>query len=133
LPEFRREASVRSWLYAIALRVVADRRRKQRLRRWLWLERGSDTAADAEPIDPTTPEDTLAQRRATRRVYAVLDRLSERDRSLILLFELEGLPASEIAGIVKTSENGVWVALHRARARFRRIYVELFVRDGRTE
>jgi RNA polymerase sigma-70 factor (ECF subfamily) len=132
LPDFRGEASVRSWLYAIALRVVAARRRKQRLRRWLWLGSGKDDAPDA-PIDPTTPEVILARRRATHQVYRVLDRLSERDRTLILLFELEGLPAREIAAVIRTSENGVWVGLHRARSRFRKLYVELFASDGRSE
>jgi RNA polymerase sigma-70 factor, ECF subfamily len=127
LSAFRGDSSVRTWLYAIAVRVVAARRRKQRLRRMLWLESGNEAE---EALDEATPEQVLEKRGATRTVYAVLERLSERDRTLILLFELEGLPAREIARVVGSSENAVWVGLHRARARFRKLFVELFPEPG---
>ena len=56
----------------------------------------------------------------------VLERLSERDRVLIVSFELEGLSASEIQDILGLSANAVWVGLHRARKRFRNVFVELY-------
>jgi RNA polymerase sigma-70 factor (ECF subfamily) len=128
LPDFRGEASLKTWLYSIAVRVVVARRRKQRLRRLLWLERGEDT--HAEPVEEETPETLSEGRQATRIVHAVLDRLSERDRSLIVLFELEGLPGEEIAAVLGTSENAVWVGLHRARARFRQQFSTLYAAEG---
>jgi len=36
LPEFRGESAITTWLYAITVRVVVDRRRKEKWRRLLW-------------------------------------------------------------------------------------------------
>jgi RNA polymerase sigma-70 factor, ECF subfamily len=130
LGSVRPDASARTWLYAIAARVVAGRRQKRRLRRLLWLESGADNPERSEPIDPRTPEHELEWHEASRRVQAVLERLAERDRALLVLFELEGFSARDIAKVVGASENSVWVGLSRARARFRKIFCELFGSEG---
>ena len=127
--EFRGSASARTWLYAIALRVVVARRRKRRLRRLLFWEKSAESEPDALAEHMATPERLADRREATLQVHAVLERLSERDRSLLLLFELEGMPANAIAEVVGLSENAVWVGLHRARARFREAFVELYGED----
>ena len=123
--DFRGDASVRTWLYAISVRVVSGWRRKQRLRRLFFLEPKHDEAVP-EPIDPATPFSVVASKHAAQAVNRVLERLSERDRVLILLFEIEGLSAAEIETVLDLTPNGVWVALHRARARFRKIFVDLY-------
>lgn len=127
LPQFRGESSLRTFLYSIALRVVVARRRKRKLRRLLFLEREADLA---ERVEPDTPHAVAERNQAAAMVTRVLDRLSERDRALIVLFELEGLPASEIAHVVGSSPNAVWVGIHRARGRFRAAYLELFGERG---
>lgn len=127
LPDFRGESSLRTFLYSIALRVVVARRRKRKLRRLLFLEREAELAPRDELA---TPHAEAERSQAAAVVTRVLDRLSERDRALIVLFELEGLPASEIAPIVGSSPNAVWVGIHRARARFRAAFVELFGERG---
>ena len=43
------------------------------------------------------PGDELERRQAIARVYRVLDRLPERQRRVLILFELEGLSTQEIA------------------------------------
>jgi RNA polymerase sigma-70 factor (ECF subfamily) len=123
--DFRGDASVRTWLFAIAVRVVAGYRRKQKLRRLFFMEpRVSDEPP--EVVDPRTPLSAVSSRRATEAVNRVLERLSERDRTLIVSFELEGLSATEIQKILGLSANAVWVGLHRARKRFRKVFVELY-------
>ena len=123
--DFRGDASVRTWLYAIALRVVSAWRRKQRLRRLFFLESQRDDDVP-EPIDPKTPFSVVASKHATEAVNRVLERLSERDRTLIVCFELEGLSAAEVQTILGLTSNGVWVAHHRARKRFRKLFVDLY-------
>ena len=62
-------------------------------------------------------------------VYAILDKLSERDRALLIMFELEGLPIGQITDVLGISESNAWVSLHRARGRFRKIYARRFGRE----
>src|SRR4051794_34939673 len=94
LPEFRGDAKIATWLYAITLRVVQDHRRKARWRRWLRLEpRLTDGPA------PPTPLEAFETRRATEITYRLLDTLPEAERSALILFEIEGLSGEQIAAI----------------------------------
>jgi len=127
LPEFRAESSARTWLYAITLRVVSSRRRQARLRRLLLLratpELQEERSPAASPLGSAVREETASM------VYAVLEKLSERDRTLLISFELEGLPASELTVALGISETNLWVSLHRARTRFRNAYWKRFGRQ----
>jgi RNA polymerase sigma-70 factor (ECF subfamily) len=124
LPDFRGDAPITTWLYAITVRVVIDRRRKDKWRRLIWQRAESELQTDQPPVE--TPLGTVLRERATRAVYAILEGMSERDRTLLILFELEGLPAQEISKVLAMSEGNVWVALHRARSRFRSAYLDRF-------
>jgi RNA polymerase sigma-70 factor, ECF subfamily len=119
LPSFRGDAQLTTWLYAITVRVVSARRRKARLRQLLFLQVKAELELDAQPFE--APAERLHRQQATRVVYAVLDRLSERDRTLLISFELERLSVAEIAAVLAMSENSVCVGLHRARERFRKL------------
>lgn len=116
LPAFRPDARVTTWLYEITLRVVRGWRRRAFWRRWLRLPDRGD-AADV-PSESAGPLQVLEAKRATELVYRALDRLRESDRTLLILFEIEGLSGQEIAGLTGVSLGTVWVRLHRARARF---------------
>ena len=117
LPEFRGEAEVTTWLYAITLRVVRDMRRKARWRRWLRL---GPEDSDHAPTQTPSPLQVLEGRRAAELTYAILDKLPEAERSALILFELEGLAGEEIAALTGEAVGTVFVRLHRARARFRK-------------
>jgi RNA polymerase sigma-70 factor (ECF subfamily) len=117
LSSFRGESKLTTWLYSITVRVVHARRRKARWRALLSLQ--ARVEFELAPATSETPADGLQRQQATRIVYAVLDRLSERDRTLLVSFELERLTTAEIADILRLSENSVSVGLHRARDRFR--------------
>ena len=126
---FRGDSKLTTWLYAITVRVVSARRRKARLRALLFLEAKAAFEVDTETVE--SPENNLHRAHATRVVYSVLEHLSERDRTLLILFELERLPTSEIATIYEMSENNVSVSLHRARDRFRKLLRKHFPEDAR--
>lgn len=115
LAGFRGESALTTWLYAITVLVVNARRKKERWRRLLW--RRAEPELAAEPADAPSAEHGRAE--TSRIVYSVLDALKERDRTLLILFELEQLPGAEVAAIAGVSEDNLWVALSRARARFK--------------
>jgi RNA polymerase sigma-70 factor, ECF subfamily len=123
LSSFRGEAKVTTWLYEITLRVSRSWRRRRRIRRWLGLEH--QASAGALISDRASPLQELETRQATATVYAILDRLPERDRTILVLFEIERLPGHEISALERTSLNNVWSRIRRARARFLKIYQRL--------
>lgn len=113
LETFRGDARLSTWLYRITLNVMRNHRRKARLRRFLRLD-----DVDVVPSDDLNPEDhaRAAQRRQV--VYRVLEALSDRHRTLLILFEIEGLSGAEIADLIGSNTNSVFVQLHRARRAF---------------
>jgi len=127
LPEFRGDAAIKTWLYAVTARVVIDRRRKDRWRRLLFRRATPELEADYENVE--SPQRSTEREQARAMVYAILDKLSERDRALLIMFELEGLPIGQITDVLGISENNAWVSLHRARERFRKIYARRFGRE----
>ena len=117
LPEFRGDAKMSTWLYRITERVVRDSRRKERLRAWLRRTRRDDVERSLTTT-LETPADALEREQARASVYAVLDRLPEKYRRMLVLFEMEGLSGEEIADLTGVKLATVWVHLHRARAQF---------------
>ena len=51
-------------------------------------------------------------------MYRILDRLGEKYRRALVLFELEELSGEEIAALTGLKLATVWVHLHRGRALF---------------
>jgi RNA polymerase sigma-70 factor, ECF subfamily len=121
LGSFRSEAALTTWLYGISVFVVNGRRKKERWRRVLWRRAEPELQLDYDQSLPAVEQD-FERAEASRLVYSVLNDLSERDRTLMILFELERLPGAEIASILGISEPNVWVCLTRARARFKKAF-----------
>ncbi len=127
LPEFRGQSAITTWLYGITVRVVSHRRSKERWRRMLFARAEPELRVERETVE--TPLGSVLREQAASIVYAVLDGLSERDRTLLIMFEIEGLPVASIGEVLSMSEENVYVSLHRARARFRKVHSK---RYGRT-
>lgn len=125
LTSFRGEAALTTWLYAITVLVVSGRRRKARWRNLIWRKAEPELQLQHDSALPALQQD-FERAEASRMVYAVLNELSERDRTLLILFELERLSGSEIALILELKEANVWVGLSRARARFRKAFESRF-------
>jgi len=131
LPSFRGDSSLSTWLYGITEKVVRHRRRTDRLRHWL-AGSTNDVAKDIPSIGPSQHE-CLEQKERLARLYRVLDRLSEKDREILILFELEELPGASIAELLGIKIGNVWLRLHRARERFLKAFQEDETRVGAAE
>ena len=114
LGAFRGEAKLSTWLYRITENVVRDRRRKESR---LWLRNLiAGNEHNRAPAGPT-PLERLEARRQSELVYRVLDSMKEDQRTVLILFELEGHSGEEVAELTGTRPETVWVRLHRARLR----------------
>lgn len=115
LPSFRGDAKITTWLYRVTRNVVRDRRRKERVRQWLF---GGDAARVERVPAASTPDLSLELRQETERVYQALDGMSEKYRTVLVMFELEEFSGEQIAEIMSAKLETVWVWLHRARTQF---------------
>lgn len=119
--EFRGEASVSSWLYTIARSYCIKQRRRSKFAPAY--EESLDDAAGSEaarlPDPARAPEDTVAVRQEEDALRRAIAELPERSREIVVLRDIEGLTAPEVAEVVGLSVEAVKSRLHRARLALR--------------
>lgn len=112
LPDFRGDASLKTWLYTITLnhcRRVRQKRQRQQLLRAPF-EKLQNWLSGAP-----TPEESTARRESDRHLWSAVDSLSEKHRLPFILRYVHGLTALEIAEILALNEGTVHSRLHYAR------------------
>jgi RNA polymerase sigma-70 factor (ECF subfamily) len=115
---FRGEASVSTWLYTIARSFCIKSRRRPRSAPVAELSLESDRPAAAAAMADSSPApDRLVEDHETRSALdAALASLSVPHREVIVLRDVEGLSAGEVAEVTGLSVDAVKSRLHRARA-----------------
>ena len=114
LPQFRREASVSTFLYRIVVNVVNDEfRRLEKARLAVSIEDHELTSQWADP------EHALERDQLQRAVDDALLRLSAPDRAILILHYQEERSYEEIAAILGLPMGTVKTNLYRARQRLK--------------
>ncbi len=118
LPEFEGRSSLKTWVFAIALRVASDWRRSQR--RKGGLASLDVIAPDGEVHDDRAvcPAGALEQAQAVRLLHRLLDELDDDKRTVFVLAELEQTTAPEIAELLGIPLNTAYSRLRAARIEF---------------
>ncbi|MBL8938126.1 MAG: sigma-70 family RNA polymerase sigma factor [Archangium sp.] len=117
LPTLDALADAEAWLYAITVNVVRTRRRVERFRRWF---QRPETEGQRVPATSASAVEHLERRDAERLVLDAMQTLSDRDREVLVLFELEGRSGQEVSRLMGAPVDRIWVWLFRARQRFAR-------------
>ena len=118
IKNFDFRSSLLTWIYKITVNECYDYLRKKRVRKLVYESDFSEEDAQrmeaSDPaIDPAAPMDKqLAQRDL---VTKLLSKVSEEDRSLIMLKEVEGHSVEELAAMTGLNENTIKVKLFRTR------------------
>jgi RNA polymerase sigma-70 factor (ECF subfamily) len=109
--DFRGDARLSTWLYRLTVNVVLMHRRAAKSRPLLVGE-----AVAAPPKDQRLlPDEQVARKRRMAAFYRMIDRLSEKKRTVFVLHELDGLTPQEIAKIVEAPVLTVRTRLFYAR------------------
>lgn len=117
------EGEIRPWLFTVAMNLVRDRARKNERRQRLLS--GAPTMMSVE----TRPDDRVEQIEDIESVRAALEKLSDRDRQLLMMRE-EGFKYEEIAGVIGVAPASVGTLIARALKRFIEAYKSLGAADG---
>jgi RNA polymerase sigma-70 factor (ECF subfamily) len=127
LDQLRAPEVFEPWLYRLTVNAAYDYMRRQKRRpeaRMADLSEQQVTAADADAGGKARDEET---RKAGLRefVQTLLGQVSEEDRILLTLKEVEGLSLKELETIYKVNENALKVRLFRARQRVLKAFESL--------
>ena len=116
---FQGHCSFFTWLYKIAVNTTLSHLRKNRLRSFFSLEKLQEDGTNTQILDQLTDKrgadrDTYL-RELQEKLNEALQKLSIPHRTVITLFEIDGLSHSDIAEVMGCSEGTVRSRLHYAK------------------
>jgi RNA polymerase sigma-70 factor (ECF subfamily) len=126
-------SSLLTWIYKITVNECYDYLRKKKVRKLVYESDFSQDEAERmdrteTPVERSRPIDqSLAQRDL---VIKLLDKVSEEDRELLMLKEVEGHSVEELAALTGLNENTIKVKLFRARQKLVKAAQRLLPRYG---
>ena len=134
LDRFERRSSLRTWVLGIVVNSARSRARRER--RAVTVSSESAPVVDparflppdhprwphhwaAEPTEWRTPEAELLAGETRKVMREAIDALPSAQREVLVLRDVEGLPAAEVCNILALTDTHQRVLLHRARSRVR--------------
>lgn len=123
---FEGRSSLKTWLFHILLnraRSAAGREQRAGRPEHDVDERFDRSGAWATPPEPWADraDDRVVAERLAARVQELLPQLPDSQRQVVMLRDLEGLPADDVAALVGVTDGHQRVLLHRGRAHLRQL------------
>jgi RNA polymerase sigma-70 factor (ECF subfamily) len=112
LGKLERSGSISAWLYKVTVNVCHDARRRQRP--WAAVEE-----AERLPATAADPQQSAGQAERRRALDLSLRLLSERERTAVVLRDLEGLSTEEVARVLCSSEATVRSQIRQGRMKMK--------------
>jgi len=111
-------SSLITWIYKITVNECFDYLRKKKVRKLVYeSDLSEDEVRRVENTEPSVDRQQPADESLARRDYVLklLTRVSEEERMLLMLKEVEGHSVEELAQMTGMNENTIKVKLFRAR------------------
>ena len=119
ISHFKGQSSFFTWLYRIAVNATLTHLKRNRLRKFFSFENLDQEITQTEVLEvlaerTQTDKSTLVNE-LQEKLNEALQRLSLKHRTVVVLFEIEGLSHQEIAQVMECSEGTVRSRLHYAK------------------
>jgi RNA polymerase sigma-70 factor (ECF subfamily) len=116
---FKGDSSFFTWLYRIAINASLTHLKRTRMRRFFSFENLSEEVSQSELAealaDKFQSDKPTLIKELQEKLNEALQRLSLNHRTVVILFEIEGLSHQEIAQVMECSEGTVRSRLHYAK------------------
>lgn len=122
--QFKGESKLFTWVYRIAVTQSLDfLRSKKSKKRFGFISSlfGDDNRPLHEPVDFHHPGVALDRKEDAAKLFAIINKLPENQRTAIILNKVEGLSYQEIADIMQVSAAAVESLLHRGKQNLRKM------------
>ena len=141
IDRFEGRSTLRTWLFHVLMYRINERQRRQMKFRALPFEEdhvvdpdrfrdSGDRWAGHWASPPTSwnsvPDERVAEQELIEQIRTLVDDLPPRQRAVLILRDIEGLPASDVCDVLGITDGSERVLLHRARSRIRN-GVELYL------
>ncbi|MEN2284328.1 RNA polymerase sigma factor [Algoriphagus sp. SE2] len=132
---FRKDASVSTWIYRIAVNKSLDFLRKKNSQKRFGLftslyKKDSGELA-IEQTDFIHPGIKMEQKEDARLLFQVIDTIPENQRTIFILTQIEGLGQKEVAEIMQISRKAVESLLKRAKNNLKKELEKMFPERGK--
>lgn len=115
---FDYRSSLITWIYKITVNECFDYLRKKKVRKLVYeSDLSEDEVRRVENTEPATDRAPRTDQRLASQDYMIklLAKVSEEERTLLMLKEVEGYSVEELADMTRLNENTIKVKLFRAR------------------
>jgi RNA polymerase sigma-70 factor (ECF subfamily) len=131
IKDFRGDAAFATWLFTVVRSFCIKKRRVSKFAPTGTVSLDEDPSVTQVASKAPLPDEAAASQELSRALSAAIDALDEANREVLLLRDVEGLTAPEVADVLGISVDAVKSRLHRARVQVRTRLAPLFPKgDG---
>lgn len=120
LSKFREKSSFYTWLYRIGVNLTLTFLKKRKIRQFFSFDQASDDGGMSKDLEAVSSTSTTSVKKALNnelheKLNEALSKLSDKHRTIVVLFEIDGLGHKEIAKIMSCTEGTVRSRLFYAK------------------
>ena len=120
LKKFKGKSSFFTWLYRIGVNITLSHLKRKKKRRFLSFDQISEENGSGKEFDKFSSSESSSVRNTLlnelhEKLNEALLKLSDKHRTIVVLYEIDGLSHREIATIMKCTEGTVRSRLHYAK------------------
>ena len=120
LKKFKGKSSFFTWLYRIGVNLTLSHLQRKKTRKFFSFEQISEEYGSSKEFEKLSSSDSSSVRKTLlnelhQKLNEALLKLSDKHRTIVVLFEIDGLSHKEISKIMKCTEGTVRSRLHYAK------------------
>jgi len=135
LSKFKEKSSFFTWIYRIGVNLTLTFLKRRKIRKFFSFDQAADDGGISKELERVSTNNSTSAKKALlnelhEKLNEALSKLSDKHRTIVVLFEIDGLSHKEIAGIMKCTEGTVRSRLHYAKQQLQAYMSEYIQPEG---